>query len=244
MLLADIARDASLAGEALVDPVAGAAGRGRPLTALGLAVVAAVAFAAVAAPRTDFAAAAALALDRSPKAAEMTPHDREEALALAAKLGRMRLWTDASLGTALAAAAVAGALWAAFRLAGARPAFRATFAVAAHGMLPGAVERLLAIPAALAHAPLRPSDLSGRLPFSPALLLPSSAASLLPPGAPAPLVAALGGLDLFALWAVVLVAGGMASASGASRARALAATSLLWVGYVGTLGVALAPGGP
>jgi len=166
MLLADIARDASLAGEALVDPVAGAAGRGRPLTALGLAVVAAVAFAAVAAPRTDFAAAAALALDRSPKAAEMTPHDREEALALAAKLGRMRLWTDASLGTALAAAAVAGALWAAFRLAGARPAFRATFAVAAHGMLPGAVGRLLAIPAALAHAPLRPSDLGGRLPFS------------------------------------------------------------------------------
>jgi hypothetical protein len=62
--------------------------------------------------------------------------------------------------------------------------------------------------------------------------LPSSAAALLPQGAPAPAIAGLSALELFTVWSVALVASGMAIASGASRARALTVTIVLFLAYV------------
>jgi hypothetical protein len=170
----------------------------------------------------------------------MTPHDRDEKLATARKMGGIAAWAAATVGPALAALGAAAALFLAFRVAGTRPPFRETFAVASHGLVPVWLASLLAIPSVLAHAPVRPEDL-GRL-------LPSSAAALLPPGAPAPLAGALGGLDLFALWAVALVATGMARASGASRRRAAVVTLVLYAAWVALAKVALpalvAGGGP
>lgn len=233
MLSPEITRDGSVLALALVAPSRGldaVVERRRAALALAAATVAALAFAAAAAPRTDFARAAAAALDRSPKAAEMTPHDREEAIAVAQKVGAIGLWATAVTGPALAALAAAAALWAAFRVAGARPEFRPTLAVAAHGLLPAALAKLLAIPAVLARAPLAAEDL-GRL-------LPSSPAALLPPTASPALAAALAGLDVFALWGLALVALGMARFSGASRARSAAVVAVLWIAYVAVLRVA------
>jgi hypothetical protein len=247
MIASDIATDGRVIARTLTAPALGLAAaveRRRGLAAVLLGTLAALAFAAVAVPRIDYEGAAAAELARSPKAAEMTPHDREEALATARKVGQIGGWAGALAGPALQALGLALVLFLAFRVAGTRPAFRETFAVAAHGLLPVWLAKALAIPAALARAPI-PADQVGSL-------LPSSPAALLPAGAPPALAGALGALDLFALWAVVLVATGMARASGASRRRAAIVTVVLYLAWVAIANVALpaaaaagpGPGGP
>ncbi len=234
MTASDIASDGRVIARTLTAPALGLASaveRRRSLSAILLATLAALAFASVSVPRVDYETAAAAELAKQPKAAEMTPHDREEAIATARKLGQLGGWAGALAGPALQALGVALALFLAFRVAGTRPAFRETFAVAAHGLLPVWLARLLAIPAALARAPI-PADQA-------ASLLPASPAALLPPSAPPALAGALGALDLFALWALVLVATGMARASGATRRRAAAVTMLLYVAWVAVARIAL-----
>jgi hypothetical protein len=243
MIATELARDGTVIARTLTAPSVGLAGaveRRRSLSALLLSTLAALAFAAVAVPRVDYERAAAAQIDRGPKAAELTPHDREAALATARKVGEIAGWAGAALGPALAAVGAAVSLFLGFRVAGTRPPFRETFAVAAHGLLPVWLGSLLAIPAVLAHAPVRAEEL-GRL-------LPSSAAAFLPPRAPAPLAGALGAVDLFALWALVLVATGMARASGATRRRAAIVTIVLYAAWIAIAKVALpalaAGGGP
>lgn len=234
MTSSEIAIDGAVIARTLASPsvgLASAVDRRRSLTALALGTAAALAFAAAAVPRIDHERAAARALDRGPKAAEMTPHDREEALATARKLGQISGWAGAATGPALTALGAAVALFLAFRVAGTRPAFRETFAVAAHGLLPLWLAKLLAIPAALARAPI-PAEEADRL-------LPSSLAALLPAGASPALGGALGAVDLFALWAAALVAAGMARATGASRRRAFAVVAVLYLAWIAVARVAL-----
>ena len=234
MTASDIASDGRVIARTLAAPALGLASaveRRRSLAAVALGTLAALALAAVAVQRVDYETAAAAELARSPKSAEMTPHDREEAIATARKVGEVGGWAEAIGGPALRTLGLAVALFLAFRVAGTRPAFRETFAVAAHGLLPVWLERLLAIPAALARAPI-PADQASSL-------LPASPAALLPPGAPPALAGALSGLDLFALWAVVLVATGMARASGASRRRATVVVVVLYAAWVAVARMAL-----
>ncbi len=234
MTASEIAIDGSVIARVLASPSAGLASaveRRRSLTALALGTAASLAFAAAAVPRTDHEQAALRELERGPKAAEMTPHDREQALATARKLGQTSGWAGAAAAPSLMAVGAALALFLAFRVAGTRPAFRETFAAAAHGLLPVWLAKALAIPAAIARAPIRSEEVSA--------LLPSSAAALLPAGAPPALAGALGAVDLFALWAAALVAGGMTRASGASRRRAFAVVAVLYVSWVAVARVAL-----
>jgi len=133
-------------------------------------------------------------------------------------------WAGAAASPSLLALGAAAFLFVGFRVAGTRPGFKETFAVAAHGMLPSWIGALLAIPALVLRAPIAPDDLPR--------LLPSSAAALLPQGAPAPAIAGLSALELFTVWSIALVASGMAIASGASRARALTVTIVLFLAYV------------
>jgi hypothetical protein len=234
----DLATDGAVIVATFVAPSRGlsaAVARRRSLSALLLATLAALAFAAAAVSRVDYERAAAVRLEAvtepGEKAAELTPHEREKALATARKLGQVAGWAGAALGPALAATAAAAFLWLGFRLAGTRPAFRDTFAGTTHGLLPVSLAKALSIPAAVARAPI-PAEEVG-------LLLPSSAAALLPPGAPAALGGVLGALDLFALWSVALVAIAMARASGASRRRAAVVTAILYAAYVAVIEVAL-----
>ena len=133
-------------------------------------------------------------------------------------------YASAALGPALAAIGLALALWLAFRVAGTRPAFKPTLAVAAHALLPLAVAKLLLLPAILAKAPLPAAELGG--------LLPSSLAALLPAHGSPLVAAAASSLDLFAAWTVVLLVLGMARVAGATRLRAGAVVVLLWAGWV------------
>lgn len=243
MTTSELLQDGTVVARALAAPARGiaeAAERRRSLTALGLATAAALAFSAVALPRVDYEAAAR-ARQRGAEALEQTQFQREEAIATARKLGHVTGWAGAALGPAILAAGAAALLFAGFRVAGTRPGFKETFAVAAHGTLPVWLAGLLAIPAVLARAPVPPDELPR--------LLPSSLAALAPRAGP-PLAAALSGVDLFALWAVALVATGMARAAGTSRLRAFAVTLVLygaWVALARVVPAALlsgASGGP
>jgi len=234
MNASDIAADGTVIARTLATPALGLASaveRRRSLTALAVATLATLAFAFAAVPRIDHERAAARDLDRGPKAAEMTPHDREEAIATARKIGQVSGWAGAATRPALFTLGAAVFLFAAFRVAGTRPGFRDTFAVAAHGLLPIWLAKVLAIPAVLARAPVQVDDVDR--------LLPSSAAAFLAPGAPAALQGALGAVDLFALWAAALVAAGMARASGASRRRSAAVVAVLYLSWIAVVRVAL-----
>ncbi|HET7823792.1 MAG TPA: YIP1 family protein [Anaeromyxobacter sp.] len=234
MTASEIAADGAVIARTFASPSVGLASaveRRRSATALALGTMAALAFAAAAAPRLDFERAKARELDRNPKAAEMTPHDREEALATARKVGQVATWAAGATQPAVWTLGAALVLFAAFRVAGTRPGFRDAFAVAAHGLLPIWLARLLAVPAVVARAPVQAEDVDR--------LLPSSAAALLPAGAPASLAGALGGLDLFALWAAALVAAGMARATGAPRRRSAAVVAILYVSWIAVVRVAL-----
>ena len=234
MTASEIATDGTVIARTFASPslgLASAVERRRSATALALGTLAALAFAAAALPRVDFERAKARELDRGPKAAEMSPHDREEALATARKVGRVSGWVGAATQPALWTLGAAAFLFVAFRLAGTRPGLRDTFAVAAHGLLPVWFAKVLAIPAALARAPIPVEEVDR--------LLPSSAAALLGPGAKPALAGALGAVDLFALWAAALVAAGMAQASGASRRRSAAVVAVLYLSWIAVVRVAL-----
>lgn len=204
---------------------------GRFLPALLAATAAALLSAAVAVPRLDFARAADEAIDRNPDAAQMTPRQREDAVAAARKLGALGAYAGALFGPALSALGAAVALWLGFTIAGGKPGFRSTFAVASFAQLPGALQQLLAVPAALRAETIDPVQLPR--------IVPSSLGALLPPGASGPGASFLFALDLFGLWAVALAALGMTQAAQVSRKRAAATTVLLWLAWVGVFKVAL-----
>ncbi len=206
--------------------LAAIATRPRAAVALSIATAASLAAAAVVLPRVDYGTvpppAEAPADGQVPQ--EPTGHEHEETAVRDRKLGQLAGWTSAVLSPSALALLAAGLLFVGFRVAGTRPAFRSTLSVAAHGTLPVWLEALLRIPAAVVHAPVPNAEVP--------LLLPASLAALLPRGAPAPWVAFLSGFDLFSLWAVALVALGMAHVSGASRARSAATTAVLFLACV------------
>jgi hypothetical protein len=228
----DLSEDGSVLVATLADPergLAAVASRRRSLVALAAATFASLLFALAAVPRLDFSAN--VRHPQGPDAQEPTQFQQEEALAQAQKIGAVSTWAGAAVGPAFAAAASALLLFLAFKVAGARPALRGTFAVVAHAFLPLALARLLTLPAVLWKAPI-PIDELPRL-------LPSSAAAFLPAGSPPALLGAASALDLFALWAAVLLVIGMAKVAGSSRRRAAAVVAVLWLAQVGLLRVAL-----
>jgi hypothetical protein len=230
----DLSEDGAVLVSTLTAPergLAAAADRRRPLTALLLATLLSLVFTAVALPRLDFEGAATAALGNGgPGAEELTPHQQEEALVQARKLGGIAGWANAAAGPTLLVLGAAFALFLAFRLAGTKPGFKATLAVSAHALLPLFVAQLLLLPALVQQAPVLPSELPR--------LLPSSLAALLPAQASPIAAAAASSLDLFTAWTVVLLVLGMAHAAGSTRLRAAVVVGLLWLAQIGVLKIA------
>jgi hypothetical protein len=195
------------------------------------AMAASILFAAVAVPRIDFERAALDAMDAKEGSAQVTPIERDAALQTARRVGTLAAYAGASLGPWVSALAAAFALWLAFKVVGGRPAFPGTFTVAAWGLAPGAIAALLAMPAVLSRRRIAPAELDR--------LLPASLGALLPAGATGPLASLLWSIDLFSLWAVALVAAGMASVAGVSVRRAAVTVAVLWASHVAVLKVAL-----
>jgi hypothetical protein len=198
---------------------------------IAAAMAAGLLLAAVALPRLDLERAALDRIESRDGGAQPTPNELEGELRTARRVGTLAAYAGAALGPWLSALGVALALWLAFKVAGGRPGFAGTFTVAAWGLVPGAVRALLSVPAALARSSIPPAEL-GRL-------LPSAPGALLPAGASGPLASLLWSLDLFSLWAVAIVAAGMAPVAGVGPRRALAVVALLWLSQVAVLQVAL-----
>jgi hypothetical protein len=221
----DLSEDGAVLVATLTAPTRGlaeAAARRRLLTALLAATLASLLVALVTVPRIDFAKSVALA--GGPEAAAMTPHQLEEAELQAAKVGAVGGYAGAGFGPVFAILGTGLACWLAFKVAGTRPGFKASMAVSAHALLPLFLAQLLTVPAVLAKAPLAATELPG--------LLPSSLAALLPAGSSPLALAAASSLDLFVVWAVVLLVLGMAQAAGSSRRRAAVVVAVLWCAQI------------
>ncbi|MBI5069170.1 MAG: YIP1 family protein [Deltaproteobacteria bacterium] len=204
------------------------------LAPLLAATLASLLLAAALLPRLDFDRAALDLLDRAPNAADVTPFQREEALASARKLGSVLTVAGAAAGPALSAVGLAFFLWIAFRVAGTRPGLRDTLVVVSWSLLPRALEALLSIPAALTLPSVDPQAVSR--------IGPWSAGWFLGPAIQPPLLALATSVNLFALWSAVLLAVGMAPVAGASRSRAGAVVALVCAALV-AVGMAAAGAG-
>ena len=237
MTTTEIAQDGTVIWATLAEPGRGLAQalyRRRTSTAILAATLAALVSTAFVVPSLDMEKAAGGQLRP-----DMTPHEREEALATAAKLETVKQWASAVASPAVNAALLAVAFFLAFWLAGARTGFKDTLTVTAHAQLPIWLKALLTAPAAMAHAPVAPDDVGK--------LLPSSLAAFLPGSLPPAVIAAGGAIDVFTLWSAYLLGAGMAKASGASRRRAFVVTAILFVAYACLLKIvpsAAPAGGP
>jgi hypothetical protein len=214
--------------DAIVAPVRGLAAAADSKSAvqpLVAATLASLLFASALVPRIDYERTVQERLDENPEAAQqMSPNDREVALARAQKLGGVFTYGAALFGPTMRALAVASCLLLALRVAGAKAPFSNTFAAASFGLLPLALKDLLSLPALLRMHGIaaRESDRA----------LPSSLAALLPPGIDGPFAGLAQALDLFSLWSLALVTLGTAHAAGVSRRRAFAVVFVLWAAYV------------
>jgi hypothetical protein len=207
--------------------LAAAANRRSVLPPLAAATVASLLFAALLVPRLDLDRTIADRLEKAREAeatAQMTPHQREEAIAQGAKVAQIGLYARGAFGPAGMALGAAFCLFAAFRVAGAKPAFVPTLAVVGGGQLPQFLPTLLTMPALLGQSGMT-ADESGRL-------LPTSPAAFLAAEAQGVHVGLLSALDVFDLWALGLLVIGMAQVAGVSRARAAAVTTVLWLSWV------------
>jgi len=183
-----------------------------------------VGFVVLAMPRVDFASVVEEAIDSVPEvAAKLTPYERVEKIETGRKATLVATFAGATVGQALFALAAGLFLWLGFKVAGGKPGFVASFAVASSAAMPTVVRDLLSVPALLRRESLRLTDLEK--------LLPSNLAALAPEGTPAPQLLLLAEADLFQLWVVFLVIIGMAHAAQVSKLRAGVVTFILWASY-------------
>jgi len=87
------------------------------------------------------------------------------------------------------------------------------------------------VPALLVRGSILPEQLAS--------LLPSNLGAVLPAGTQGPLASFLGAVDVFSIWAVWIVAAGMAGLARVSLRRSLVTVTVLWLSYVAVFRVAL-----
>ena len=169
---------------------------------------------------------------RPVRGAPATPHDREQELVTARKVGAVRAYGRAAFGTG-ARALGAAAFVARLRVAGGRPRLRRRRSRSQrYALLPGSRSRSSSPSPPPCHAGAHPGGGAGRL-------LPSSLGALLPVGARGPLPDLLDAVDLFSLWVARPLRRGDVGVARVSLRRAAVAAALLWLAYVGVVKVAL-----
>jgi hypothetical protein len=118
--------------------------------------------------------------------------------------------------------------WVGFKLLGSELSYRAAFSTALHGFLPLGVEALLAVPVLWSRASLT-QDEARNLSF-----LVDSLAAAAPEGTGRVALALLGSVNLFSIWAIVLLVIGYGIVAKVSRGAAAAVVLAVWL-----LGIAL-----
>lgn len=112
--------------------------------------------------------------------------------------------------------------WLIFKLTGSEMTYKSSLATYLHASVPAGIAMLLGIPVILSRASVGPEVMTeGPLASSPAAFLPEGANPLLK--------AALGGLDFFTLWVLVLSVIGYRTVARVSTTAAVTAAVLIWL---------------
>ncbi|HSL84867.1 MAG TPA: YIP1 family protein [Thermoanaerobaculia bacterium] len=117
--------------------------------------------------------------------------------------------------------------WGAFRLAGGEIDFVRSFAVTVHSFVPQGLSALIAIPVVLGQESIDP-EAAQRGSF-----LASNLGFLAPEGASPALTAVLSSLDLFSLWAAILLILGFAVVARVSKGVAAGVVVSAWIVWIG-----------
>src|SRR3972149_4836576 len=130
------------------------------------------------------------------------------------------------LGAPLMYSVLALLFWTPFRLLGSALDYRRSLAVTLHGFAPFAVASLAGIPVALSRESLALEELQG------GQFLMSHLGFLASEDASATVVALLSSVDLFSIWAIVLLVLGYQVVARVSRAAATTTAGALWAGGI------------
>ncbi|HEX9941838.1 MAG TPA: YIP1 family protein [Thermoanaerobaculia bacterium] len=129
-------------------------------------------------------------------------------------------------GHALVYLFLAFLFWLVFKMLGSEMPFKASFSTYLHASIPVGISFLLSIPVVLSRSSLEPGEAFGGL-------LASGPAAFVPEETRVLVKAALGGLDFFALWALVLTVIGYRTVARVSTATAAAVAILFWLVGIG-----------
>jgi hypothetical protein len=162
----------------------------------------------------EFQRGAAAAMRNNPA---ITP----EMMSRMRSFGEKMAMVMAFIGVPVAVFLMAAALWAAGKLFDALQSFHAALVVAAYAYVPKIVESVLMTVQGLV---MDPASLDGRyrMALSPARFLDPDTASPV-------LLAALGRVDVFAIWVTVLLAIGLSVTGKISRPKAYVAAAIVWL---------------
>lgn len=200
------------------------------LPALLLLVAAALALSVIVTPRLDMKQVIRDAIEDSGR--EVSAAQLEQQTEMAEKFK----WVGAVSQVVLQPAVymlMAAIFLVVFRLMGSDIDFRHSLSVAVHGMMPFLLATVLAIPVVLSRTELSMEEVrSGGF-------LHSNLAAFAPESAGKMLVAFLGSIDLFSIWAIALLAIGYRVVGKVSKAAALGVVIALWAVVVaGKVGLA------
>ncbi len=117
--------------------------------------------------------------------------------------------------------------WLAFKLLGSDLSYKASLSVNLHAAMPSAIASLLSLPVILGKESLGYDDVKT------GTFLASNLAFLAPEDSPAWVAAALGSLDFFALWSLVLAIIGYREAARVSPKAAAVTVTVIWLLFVG-----------
>lgn len=142
-------------------------------------------------------------IEKSPRAADLSPEQKEQRIEGGAKITPMITWAIGVCGPILFTLVVALVMWGAFNLlGGANTNFETSFAITAHAALTGLVSSVLII-LVLYLKPPGTVDMENPVATNLAAVLPDDAAKWL--------VALLKSIDIFTFWTLILLAIGFAT---------------------------------
>jgi hypothetical protein len=165
-------------------------------------------------------------IEKDPRAAQLTPEQRERSVSLGAKIARVSVYVFGVLSNLLMALILATVFLGAFNLmAGMGVRFGTAMAITSHSLLPTAISGVLAI-AVLAIKDPETVD--------PEHLLASNLGGLVPSDAPKWLDKLASSFDLFVFWILFLLATGFAAASPkkVSMGKAVGIVFGFWAAFV------------
>lgn len=157
---------------------------------------------------------------------EMTEDQLEQAIDMAEKFGSMFSMGAIVIGTPIFYLLGTLGIWVAVKLVGAELTFKQNFATFVHAQLPHAASAVLSLPAILSRDEFHFADLKT------GSVLPSSLGHFAPEETSTAVISLLSSVDVFSIWALVLLIIGVATVGQTKRSTAGVAVGVCWVLFV------------